>query len=414
MIRLWLSLLALVLCGSALAQTSQVVVRAELANETTVVGQPLILRITVLVPTWMPEPPRFPSLEAPNMIVRLPSRASSPVSERIDGETWSGVSRAYRLYPMIPGEFSIRPQPIAITYSEAETRDPISVQVELDPLTFRSTIPKGAESLNPLIVAEGFSLDQSFEGAEGTLKQGDAVTRVVMAKISGTSALFIPPLTPPVSGDAVRSYPRDPVVSDSEASRGTLSGSRRETTSYVAQYGGTLEFEPIAIDWFNTKTDKIETATLNGMTLSVDAPPAPKEPLLDGMQVAKLIVLSGFLVMVLYGLSRYAIPLFRQRLNKNRAIWQSSEAFAARQVKRAISSRDLSAVYSAMAVWSARCPEPLSETLEDALANVGRLHFQSTGADKESWAVLSAAFQKDRDQRLWKGLRSDLPPLNPL
>ena len=239
--RLWLSFVFVVFGLPALAQDSQVIVKSELSGEATAVGQPLILRITVLVPTWLPEPPRFPSLEAPNMFVRLPSRASSPVSETVEGETWSGVSRAYRLYPMIPGDFSVSPQPVGVTYADPETRDPISVEVGLDPVVFRSEIPAGAEELDPLILAEAFSLEQSFEGADGPLAQGDAATRVVTAKITGTSALFIPPLIPTVSDGVVRAYSKDPVVRDTEGNRGTLSGSRSETTSYVAQYGGTLE-----------------------------------------------------------------------------------------------------------------------------------------------------------------------------
>lgn len=414
MMRLWFALVFLVLGLPALAQDSQVIVKSELSGESTVVGQPLILRITVLVPTWLPEPPRFPSLDAPNMIVRLPSRASSPVSERVDGETWSGVSRAYRLYPMIAGDFSLTPQPVAITYADPDTRDPISVEVELQPVAFRSEVPAGAEDLDPLILAEAFSLNQTLEGADGPLAQGEAATRVVTAKITGTSALFIPPLTPPVSEGSVRAYSKDPEVRDTEANRGTLSGSRSETTSYVAQYGGTLELPPISIDWFNTKSSKVETASLEGVTLEVDAPPPPKEPVLDRTQAVKLagvLVLLGLLVWIL---KRYAIPPIAKRLRQNRENWMHSEPYAAKQVRRAIGAHDLSLVYGALATWSARCPGTSGEALEAALAQVGQLRYQPARAGKGSWAVLSAAFQEDRDRRLKRRAASDLPPLNPL
>lgn len=412
MIRLFLTCLILFLSGPVLAQSPPVVVKSELAAESTMVGQPLILRVTVLVPTWLPEPPRFPSLEMPDVIVRLPSRASSPVSERIDGETWSGVSRAYRLYPMIPGAFTLTPQPVGITYADPGTRAPISLEVALDPVRFEALVPNGAEGLDPLILAESFALEQAFESVEDVLAQGDAATRIVTAKIGGTSALFIPPLTPNISGDLARAYPRDPVVRETEATRGGLSGSRTEATTYVAQFGGALELPAISVDWYNIKTKQVETAHVEGATLQLDAPPPPERPALSLQKIAFLIGVVGIFVAGLWGLKRYALPPLRARLKHRRAIWLNSEAHAAREVKRAIGSHDLTRVYRALAMWSARCPGQEGQELETALALVGRARYKEAAPSTGSWAVLSAAFQADRDRRLRLGAEPALPPLN--
>ena len=51
----------------------------------TIPGQPLSLRLTVLVPTYMPSPPVWPSLETRNVLVRLPERSTTPTSRRIGG-----------------------------------------------------------------------------------------------------------------------------------------------------------------------------------------------------------------------------------------------------------------------------------------------------------------------------------------
>ena len=55
--------------GTALAQDPLVEVDCE--ENTTIPGQPLSLRVPVLVPTWLPKPVVFPSLEAPNILVQL-------------------------------------------------------------------------------------------------------------------------------------------------------------------------------------------------------------------------------------------------------------------------------------------------------------------------------------------------------
>ncbi|WP_164727055.1 BatD family protein [Shimia sediminis] len=413
MIRLLAICLTLLIGAPCLAQTRSVVVKSELSAESTMVGQPLILRVTVLVPTWMPEPPQFPSFELPNVIVRLPSRASSPVSERIDGETWSGVSRAYRLYPMIAGDFALPPQTVGIVYAAPDTREPVPVEETLDPVTFSAVVPKGAEGLDPLILAEAFSLAQSFEGGEEKLGQGDTVSRVVTAKISGTSALFIPPLIPPLADNVARAYPKDPMVTESE-DRGLLSGSRQETVSYVAQYGGNLELPEISLDWFNTKTGKVETATLEGVSLEVNAPAQPRELLLNHRQT---IVLAGAVLLLGLALTlliRYVLPFVRQARVARRAAWLASEAYAAKQVTAAIRRQELPAVYQALAVWSPRCPGQLGAELQSALAQVGAVTYGLPSEGGGRWSDVAQSFKVDRTRRLRRSTASDLPSLNGL
>lgn len=168
------------------------IMTAELAEDSVAVGQPLVLRVTVLVPTWMPKPPVFPSFDAPNMILRLPERASTPISKRINGDTWAGISRSYRLYPMIPGVFNLSPNALEITYADPETLKPIEASLPLPAISFTATVPSGAEDLDPLIVAEDVTLTQTFEGPDKVLSEGEAVVRRVTAQIAGSSPLFLP------------------------------------------------------------------------------------------------------------------------------------------------------------------------------------------------------------------------------
>ena len=73
---LWLMTPALVAAQEP-NQSILPVLRMALDKDTAVPGQPLILRVTVLAPTWLPKAPVFPSFETPNVIVRLPSRTFS-------------------------------------------------------------------------------------------------------------------------------------------------------------------------------------------------------------------------------------------------------------------------------------------------------------------------------------------------
>lgn len=416
-------LLALLLSGPVRAQepdpttagtTVQPRVTAELTPETAPVGQPLVLRIKILVPTWLPSPPTFPAMDIPNVIVRLPERATGPISESVDGETWSGVSRAYRLYPMVPGEVALPVQTIGVTYADPDTTQPVSYAATLDPIRFTATIPEGAEGLDPLIVASGLTLEQSLDGAEETLGQGDAVVRTVTATISGTSPIFIPPLIPQVASEAFQSYPKDGAVSESE-DRGVLSGSRTDTTTYVARYGGSVDLPEIAIDWFNVETGQVETARVDGATLSVDAPGPPVAPVINPRQVAVILGALIVLWLAVRGARKYLLPPLRHLRDRQAAAWEASEAFAARQVRRAIGNHDLAATHTALGTWSERCPGSGSPDLEAALARIGAQSYRGQAGNGGDWAMVSAAFQSERDRRLAESKIADsaLPPLNP-
>ncbi|WP_270727601.1 hypothetical protein [Shimia sp. Alg240-R146] len=415
MIRVLLALLMFGFAGEIHAQdTSQppVIVRSVLPEETPVVGQAILLRVTVLVPTWLPQPPQFPSLETPNLIVRLPSRATNPVSETIEGETWSGVSRAYRLYPMVPGRFSVAQKTVSVTYADPKTRAPVSIDVPLEPIAFEATVPKGAEALDPLIVAQGLTLTQDFEGTDGVLSQGDAVTRKVTAKITGSSALFLPPLIAPIAGDAARAYSKEPAVSESE-DRGVLSGTRTETTSYVAQFGGVLELAPIAVQWFSTETNKVETTQLEGATVKIDAPTAPLEPVISRRQIVAVVIVLAILAATLRILQRFVAPPVIAGMRRRRDRRLSSEAYASSLVSKAIRAHDLSRVYRALPLWETRCPGQSGHGLKIALAAVGKGLYGNEAGDTRAWRALSEAFDADRNRRLARSRPGALPPLNP-
>ena len=67
----------------AVAEEDSPITRISLSADTVGVGEPVTLTVAVLVPSWFPKPPVFPSFEVPNAIVRLPPDSTYPISERI-------------------------------------------------------------------------------------------------------------------------------------------------------------------------------------------------------------------------------------------------------------------------------------------------------------------------------------------
>lgn len=399
----------------AMAQEPRI--RFELASDTVVVGQPLELRILVLVPTWMPKPPDFPTLEVPSLMVRLPERGSGPTSERVDGETWSGVQRAYQLYPLAAGDYALPAGEVAITYADPGTTDPVGFSAPLPDIRFVATIPPEAAQLAAPVLAQGFTLEQDIDGEVG-MTVGDAITRTVTARIEGTTPVLIPRLAAPTDDTALRAYPKDPAILESDT-RGVLSGTRTEVTTYVAQADGALVLPGIAIDWFNLDTGDIETASVPAIPLTVAGAPAPPP---DPAAIAKWLGLAAGLVIVAWALLRRFRPALTHRANALRQGWRASERYAHRRVRRAISRRDLSVVSAALDRWKSHA-RPLSDVdfapLDRALATLGAARFGKGGPrdETECWRQLATAYATTR-MRLRAGRRGrrgtmGLPPLNP-
>ena len=421
LVRLWCALA--LLAGAALAQEdARPVLRVEMPEGAATVGQPLVLRLTVLVPTWMPKPPEYPTFEVANLLVRLPERATSPVSETIGGETWSGTSRGYRLYPLVPGTFEIPAQSMTVTYADPGTTQPVALELPVAAVRFDAALPKGAEGLDPPVVAQGFTLDQTVQG-DTELTVGDALTRTVTATIEGTTPILIPQLlAPPDATDGagpLRAYPDEPKVTESE-NRGTLSGSRSETVSYVAQAGGSADLPEIRFDWFNLETGSVETATLAAIGVDVAMPPPPPPDSLDiALKVAGALIVAALAYLVL----RWLSPRIARAWTGLRRRWLNSELRAHRAVLRAIKSRDIGLLLAALDAWRKHHPNPPADDaarLHRALAPLGAAHYGASGraAAPSDWRGAEAAYRRLR-RDLLRMRRPDrpghtLPALNPV
>ena len=420
-------LLALLLSAPASPATAteppDPLLRMELEKRSTIPGQPIVLRVTVLVPTWFPNSPVFPSFEIPDVMVRLPSRAAGPTSEQIGGETWSGVTRAYRLYPMTAGNFTIPPRRLRVTYAHPETRAPITLDLRSDAISFQGIIPRGAEGLDPFIAAESLVIEQKTEGRSTELAPGDTVTRSVTARVEGMSPLFLPPLIPALDSPAFSAYPKEPLVTEQEEWM-ALSGERTESVTYVAVAGGNATAQPIRLRWYNLKTKTVEAAEAEGFGLASNGPP-PSATTSPGFGWSGLApwVPGGVLGLLVFAIAtlrvRPRIAAWRQR---QREAHCASEAYAFALARTALRQHDLGKATSALALWSARL-RPVAggeeARLSEALARLGAARYgpgkakSADGLWSEAVEALRAARRRRLENSTTARAAEELPPLNP-
>lgn len=351
-----------------------------------IVGQPILLELKILVPTWMPKAPVYPSFEQPGLLLRMPKRATHPVSETIRGQTWSGTIRRYQIYPLEPSRFDIPVQRVLVNFAD-QNAQPVQKSLLVDEISFQVILPETAKRLKPpVIVATGFTLEQTWS-SDTELEVGGALTRRVIGRINGTTAILIPALIPesapalvgdvsgrPIAPLVLQAYPKDPVVS-AQYERDLLSGRREEEVTYLVQNTGPIILPPITIEWFNLSSNSVETAHVEGFQGQVQYPPAVPASPVAVLTLIALVLASLFCLRVADLKLR---PRLQQALLVQKNRWRKSELYARRAVKKAISARDLTGVITHFESWQAHFPKTATtkpDEFDVFLARLGRKQY---------------------------------------
>ena len=257
--------------------------RIELEPAESTVGSAVQMRVTVLVPTYFTSPPVYPSFELANLVVRLPPNSNFNLNEQIDGENYTGIARDYEVYAQRPGRFEFDGLRIAVSYADADTRQPISASVPLEAISLEATVPPGAEDLEPFVAAAKLSLRQQVSGIESELEPGAAITRNLTIEAEALPAMLLPPLVNAASPDGLRAYPAIAKTNDQPGQRGgPVRGTREESVTYVVRRAGQYELPAIELKWWNTTTSAVELAKVPAVRFDVAHAPGSAQDQLAG------------------------------------------------------------------------------------------------------------------------------------
>lgn len=426
--RHWLVLLLLTLAGPVLAQgDTSPIVRSSLEQNTAIPGQPLIYRISVLVPTWLPSPPVFPSFEVPNVAVRLPSRASGPISETIDGETWSGVSRSYRLYPMAAGRFEIPAGLVKVTYADPQTSQPVVVDVQTDAFEIIGQLPAGADTLSPFLAARTLTLDRTFDGVTDDLKAGDSLSISTAVGVTGVLPMFVPPVTPDEGISGLVFYPKEPVLEEGE-NRGVIEGKRSEEVTVMVENAGSYRISELSVSWYNLESGKVETSTVPAIEFDVAGVVPVNEAVSESFSarslLAGMLVVMVVAVLFVFFIKAYGQPVLKW-IKYRLKVYKLSEFHAYQTLKHSVRKRDYSGTLVAVSNWKDRigrhCASLDMTSVDDTLFALGKSQFENTTnrSSKQEIAAWNSVLnsvsklrrQADVEQRQRR--RSSLKSLNP-
>lgn len=417
-----LALLALLTLALNAGAQVDPVVRLAVAPDSVRVGEALSLRVTVLVPTWFPRPPVYPDFEVANVITRLPPDSAFPVSERLDGESWSGITREYQLYPLAAASYRIDGSRMRVTYANPGS-EPVVRDVALPPVVFRGTVPAGAEGLDPYLAGRELRVSLDVQGSDGELAVGDAVVLTYTAVLDGLPSLFLPPLAPAldalVDAGRVSVYADAPRYEDDDGL-----ATRTERLTLVFQSGGEFTVPPVALDYWDTRVGEVRSARVDALRLSVAG---PAEAAGDAGEAAPrslrwpLVLLSAALLLVLAVAGRAALPGLRRWLAARR----TSEPQAFRDLQRTLRSGSDAERYSALQHWLGRLGPQLTprafardygdDDLREAVDALSERCFGERKASPDRRSLARAIAQARRRYLRAKRRRNEeaIVPLNP-
>jgi hypothetical protein len=434
-------ILTFFLLGSAVAQGApQLMVRAHIEPSGTVVaGTEVKLIVDCLTTTWFTEAPDWPLFTVPGAIVNLPDEQAQNLHEVINGVSWYGVSRAYRVVPQTGGAFEIPSFPI--TVHPGGTNVP-AASLATPALKLVATVPPGAEGMSVFFPTQNLSAKQTIEPSPDNLKVGGALTRTITQTAAGTESMLIPPVN---FGDVdgLKRYPKPAGTKNIMQDRaGLVAGERTDTATYVVNRSGRFKLPPMTIEWWNTAAQRREKIVLPAVSFS--ATTASEKPLfdipLDALSKGgahRIIVIDrsraliACVVLVFLLAMVWAYPRLTSRYKQaKRALvaarnrYAEGEVPAWRVLRAAARKGPLPRLIPALYRWMDKSPDfkhPARVDDLDASSNPGlkdladtvATHYSDSPDAKLDWNKAEGALRKMvKRARKKRNAQSPLPPLN--
>ncbi len=195
------------------------------------------------------------------------------------------IERSYALFPQQAGNLTIDPPVFdGKEFERNRRRNPI------DPFFDRDALGMFANSVKPVRIigqevsltvrprpqsvdglgwlpADSVSLSEEWRPEANSVKAGEAITRTITITAGGQDGASLPELTPG-GMDGFRIYPDKAEVKADPQHEG-ISGSRQQKIAFIPVRPGTFTLPEISLQWWDTKEDRMQVASLPTRTVTV-------------------------------------------------------------------------------------------------------------------------------------------------
>ena len=234
-----------------------------------VVGQQVQFHVDLLVDTWFAQAPQVPEIKIPGAITLLPVGSSVNFSERIQGKSYFGQRRNYYIFPQKAGEYEIPSIEVSIFPAQPGKASAETVTLSTPAQKFSTHLPLEVANLqlDYALATPQLTLEDSFDRDLTGLNIGDTFQRTVT--ITGTDILgSVLPSLDPGNNNGLAAYPQAPKINN-YFDRGSLTGKRRESVTYVVEQPGKYDLPEIRVVWWNTNSQSLQTGVINAISVKV-------------------------------------------------------------------------------------------------------------------------------------------------
>ncbi|MGV8837542.1 BatD family protein [Cellvibrio sp.] len=195
---------------------------------------------------------------------------------KINGRPGAVVETRYAVFPQQSGELIIPSMlyQVSVNSGQRDLWDRFYGNSQNNILRLRTdeqrinVLPAPASvNAGDWLPALNVSLSEHWSTSLDSLKIGEPITRSITIKADGLTAGQINPLhLPPIDG---LTFYNDQAQTDDQKSANGVEGSRIETIAIVPTKAGHFTLPEIKLNWWDTKTNSIRTATLPAVSLTV-------------------------------------------------------------------------------------------------------------------------------------------------
>ncbi|MGB1157851.1 MAG: BatD family protein [Porticoccaceae bacterium] len=145
-------------------------------------------------------------------------------------------------------------------------------------------LPKPAHiAVDQWMPSSQLQITETWSNNSNRLKVGEPITRTINIRAQGLTAAQIQPL-PELRGDDFKIYPDQAKLEDQINTGGVL-GLRTETLAIVPNRAGALTLPAIAVRWWDTDNQRMQTSTLPAKSFQVIAADTPVTPTSESNEV---------------------------------------------------------------------------------------------------------------------------------
>ncbi len=208
---------------------------------------------------------------------------------QLNGISYGVIEQKYAIFPQKSGTVTIDPVVLTAqvvtnnrrrfngffnrqsTQSKRVSSEAINLDIKPAPADFTG---------KQWLPSEHVHLEEKWSGDVNEMKVGEPLTRTITLLAKGTTVAQLPELHDGKIDDQLKAYPDQPVLKEKKNPDG-LMAFREEKIAFIPSKAGEYTLPTIKIPWFNTRTQKMEIASIPEIKVTAISSATPQNTVSD-------------------------------------------------------------------------------------------------------------------------------------